>query len=358
MSYTPLLGGAERILIDRAGALEGPVALACPEGELAERARRAGMQVVLIRERRAELRGGFAVRAGAPARLGAQSAEVGQAIARLRPACVVGWSMRGLLVSAAGAVGARSRAPLVFAHNDLAPSPWVARAVRAAASRADRVVALSRAIAEDLDPNARLGVEVIPPGIDLERFRHSPPPSGNPVVVVLGAIIGWKRPDLALEAVALAARELPGLRVRLAGAPLGEAGAELLARLRERADRPDLQGRVTFEGAVSDTPALLSQATCLLHCADREPFGLALAEALACGRGVAAPAAAGPKEIVAPDCGVLYEPGNASAAAAALVETVRRAPELSHPARERAARLYDNRKALRRFRAVIEEVTT
>src|SRR3954449_6145038 len=62
--------------------------------------------------------------------------------------------------------------------------------------------------------------------------------------LVLGAIVPWKRPDLALEIAALAARELPELRLRIAGEPLDAHGEALLARLRERAGRPDLAGRV------------------------------------------------------------------------------------------------------------------
>jgi rRNA-processing protein FCF1 len=54
VSYAAVLGGAERILLDQAAALHGPVAMACPEGELAVRARQNGIQVVTLRPRRAE----------------------------------------------------------------------------------------------------------------------------------------------------------------------------------------------------------------------------------------------------------------------------------------------------------------
>jgi glycosyltransferase involved in cell wall biosynthesis len=57
----------------------------------------------------------------------------------------------------------------------------------------------------------------------------------------------------------------------------------------------------------------------LLHCADREPWGLVLLEALATGRNVVAPAAGGPREIVTPGAGRLYTPGDATAGAAALL---------------------------------------
>lgn len=356
VSYTSLVGGAEQILLDRASALPGPVALACPEGELAQRAREMGHTVIPLRDRRMEMRGRLTDRVGAPVRLAAQSRELRSIAGRLRPRCVVGWSMRGLLASAPASIGDRTRPPLVFAQNDFVPSGGVALAVRLAAARADRVFALSHAIADDLDPHGRLGVEVIHPGVDLDRFSHAPAPSGDPTVLVLGAIVGWKRPDLALEAVALAAAEVPGLRLRLCGAPLGEAGHLLLSRLLERAAKPDLAGRVTIEGAVSDAAAALHDASSLLHCADREPFGMAIAEALACGRPVAAPASGGPLEILSPESGVLYRPGDPCSAADALVATLR-APEMSGAARARAERLFDGRIARSRFRAVIEEVT-
>ncbi len=354
VSYAAVLGGAERILLDQATALEGPVAVACPPGALADAARTGGLAVVTLSEQRAELRGSPRDRLGAPLRLAALRREVREAVVAMRPRCVIGWSMRGVLVAAGALAGMRGGPPLVFCHNDLVPSRGVGMAVRAAASRAHRVVALSNAIAEDLDPTGRLAVEVIHPGVDLGRFTPAPLPDGPPEALVLGAIVGWKRPDLALEVAEMAAERLPGLGVRLAGAPLGEAGEELRRTLERRVATVDF-ARVT--GAVEDVPGALARSTCLLHCADTEPFGVALTEALACGRPVVAPRAGGPLEIVDESCGALYEPGDAAAAAAALVHVIGRAAEMAGPARERAERLFDRRTSRRRFRALVEELT-
>jgi len=354
VSYAAVLGGAERILLDQAAALEGPVALACPEGGLAARAREQDIHVVALHPRRPELRGSIRHRVAAPLRLAAQSREIRRAVTELLPHCVIGWSMRGLL-AAAGALGARGRrTPLVFQHNDLLPSPGVARAVRAAAARAERVVCLSRAVADDL--GAGLPVEVVHPGVDLDRFRPSPLPGGAPEALVLGAIVDWKRPGLALEAASIASKELPDLRIRVAGAPLDPAGHDLARTLARRAAEPDLAGRARLGEAIDASDAL-ARSTCLLHCADAEPFGLAMTEALASGRPVAAPRAGGALEIVDRTCGVLYEPGSAEAAAAALVEVIGRASEMAGPARDRAERLFDRRASQRRFRELVDEVT-
>ena len=104
-------------------------------------------------------------------------------------------------------------------------------------------------------------------------------------------------------------------------------------------------------GAVAEPREALAGAHCLLHCADREPFGLALVEALAAGRPVVAPAAAGPLEIVTPACGRLYAPGSADAGATAL-RAVLAEPELRAGARARALQ-FDGADAARRFAAVV-----
>ena len=114
----------------------------------------------------------------------------------LEPNVVVASGMRTQLAAAALGAG---RPPLVFLHHDLLPGPLVARAVRAAARRADVVVAASECIARDLDPSGTLRTQVINPGVELSRFELSPPPAGPPEVLVLGAVVPWKRPDVALD---------------------------------------------------------------------------------------------------------------------------------------------------------------
>ena len=358
VSYSPALGGAERILLDLAEGLDSPPGLLCPPGPLSEAAAAAGLRVRPLRTRRLELRGSAADRAGAPLRLAAQAREVRGAVRELSPRILVAWSMRGLFVCSAALAGVRPRPRLVFQHNDLLPGPAVGATVRAAARRADRVACLSRAIAEDLDPRGALAgrLEVVHPGVDLQRFTASGPPAeGDPEALLLGAIEPWKRPELALEIVAAATRRLPGLRLTVAGAPLGEAGERLLAGLRGRAERDDLRGRIRFAGGLEDPRPALAQASCLLHCADREPFGVALIKALAGGRPVVAPASAGPLEIVDESCGELYPPGDARAGAEALARVLsdpEHAARMGAAGRDRAEALF----SLERFRELYGEL--
>jgi GT2 family glycosyltransferase/glycosyltransferase involved in cell wall biosynthesis len=350
VSYSGVLGGAERLLLDAACGLEETPTVACPEGALASRAREAGVHVLTLRERPLELRSSPRQTVAAALHLAALGAELRSVVASLRPEVLLAWGMRAAL--AATALG-RRRPPIIFQHNDLLPGPAIGRALRAAARRADLVVALSECAAQELGTD----VKVIHPGVDLERFRPAPLPAGPPQVLVLGAIVGWKRPDMALDVVALAARQRPDLRVRLAGAPIGADGERLLAMLRRRADQPDLAGRVEFSGQ-SDSASALEHAHVLLHCADNEPFGLVLAEALASARPVVAPAACGPLEIVDESCGRLYPPRDSEAAAGALVEAVDRAGELGAAGRARAERVFPLDGFRRRYREAIAGLRT
>lgn len=359
VSYSGLYGGAERLLADYAATLPAAAGLACPPGPLADAAAAGGVPVLPIAARALELRGGLRVRLRAAGDLVAHAAEIRRLARDLEPELVVAWGMRSAMAAMLAGVD------YVFAHNDLAPGPVVRWGVRTAARRARRVITLSAAIAAELPP----GAVVLHPGIDVDAFPAPDQSAGadpaeskagaDPAeVLVLGALVAWKRPDLALEAVARARRRLPGLRLRLVGAPLtGET--DLLERLRTRAAAPDLAGAVELAGPAPDPRPALARAACLLHCAPREPFGLAVLEALAAGRPAVVPAAAGPLEIVDESCGRLYAPGDADAAAHALIDVLSdpaRAATLGRAGRRRARRDFDLATARARFGALVAGV--
>jgi glycosyltransferase involved in cell wall biosynthesis len=359
-SYSPLLGGAERVLIDCATGMDS--AVACPDGPLAAAAREAGLTVLPLSAQPLEFRRGPRDRLAAAPRIAAQARELRGILGRLAPAVVFGWNMRGMLASALAVCSLPHRPILVFGHNDfLPPGPALRGTLRAVSRLSARVLCLSRAIAADFDPDGRLAarVRVIHPGVDLARFTPGVASAGAQALV-LGAIVGWKRPDFALEITALAARDLPDLRLRLAGGPHDGPGRLLLEQLRSRAGRADLRGRVDIDGPLADPSGALRRAGCLLHCADREPFGLALVEALASGVPVIAPDAGGPREIVDSSCGVLYPPGDAAGAAAALRDVLSsptRRAELSAGARARAERLFDRERTRAAYRELVAELT-
>jgi glycosyltransferase involved in cell wall biosynthesis len=210
-------------------------------------------------------------------------------------------------------------------------------------------VATSVAVARDL--RVSHDAVVLHPGVDLRALQPlALPPAQPPHALALGALVPWKRADLALEVAAL----VPELKLTIAGEPL--PGSEAFAEaLRARAWHEDLLGRVFFPGRVEDPREVFTETHLLLHCADAEPFGLALVEAMACGRPVVAAAAAGPMEIVTGGSGRLFAPGDATAAAEAL-RAVLADPGAPAAARARAEAAFDVEASAARFARAVESV--
>jgi glycosyltransferase involved in cell wall biosynthesis len=322
-SYSGVLGGAEQVLVDCVTRLEREVTVACPEGPLAAELRAQHIAHAPLEARPLQL---------TPAHV-AHVAALARDLRQLKPGFLVAWGARAVL--AAPFAGR----PWLAVHHDLLP-PAVRAVTKVATGRADKVAAASRAIAIQFGD-----ATVLHPGVDLARFTPRPPPPGPPHALVLGALVGWKRPDLALDV----AERMPELRLTLAGATLPGDDGSVEAGLRARAAK--LGGRVTI-GPVSDVHEALANAHVLLHCADVEPYGMALVEALAAGRPVVAPAAGGPLEIVAGGAGRLYAPGDADAAAEALRATLADA-QAPAAARRRAEAAFDVTASAARLEALI-----
>jgi GT2 family glycosyltransferase/glycosyltransferase involved in cell wall biosynthesis len=354
ISYSGIFGGAERILIDWASSLHAEGCLACPEGPLAQRARARGLRVFPLRGRRLNLRATARDRLLAPQRLAGHGLEVRSLVRDLDPDLIVAWGMRSAIACVAGT---RRASRIAFQHNDLLPGPIIATLVRAVAARVGAVTVLSHTIADDLDPGRalRARLHVIHPGVDVDDGAGDAGPVQPPELLVLGALVRWKRPDLALEICALARRQAPELRVRFVGAPIDPEDPTMV-RLRRRAGAPDLVGAVEFAGPRDDPQRALARATCLLHCAPREPFGLVVLEALAAGRPAIVPDAGGPREIVDESCGSLYPPGDVAAGARSVLDILadpQRAAAMGSAGRRRARAQFDPARSRASFAAAI-----
>jgi glycosyltransferase involved in cell wall biosynthesis len=162
-------------------------------------------------------------------------------------------------------------------------------------------------------------------GVDLELFapldRRSARaalglPAEGPLVVVVGHLIERKDPLLALEVLALLARDRPGLAAAFVGE--GELRGPLLARAQELG----LAGRVRCAGraAPEELARWYAASDALLLTSRREGRPNVVLEALACGRPVLATAAGGTGELLEGLPGMLAETREPDALARALAE--------------------------------------
>src|SRR3954470_18114424 len=197
-SYSSAAGGSERLLLDMAKGLEEPPLIACPPGWLADQARGLGFTVFQLPARSLHVRRSRRERVAAVARLAAHVRELRRLIRDLQPDVVVAWGMRSAIATANAIRALPEAPPWIFEHVDFLPEGAIARAVRSAAARANRVVCISNAIARDLDPNGAMSyrIEMIHCGIDIARFAPDVGGGANANEgLVLGAIVPWKRPD-------------------------------------------------------------------------------------------------------------------------------------------------------------------
>jgi glycosyltransferase involved in cell wall biosynthesis len=237
-----------------------------------------------------------------------------------------------------------ARAPLVVtAHGqDVANAteyPFTKPFIRRVVGGAAAVVAVSEWLRDRLvaaAPAARGKTEVVNCGVDLDRFPLLARTDGPaPAYVCVGSLIERKNV------------------VRLADA-FARLGEGTLTFVGDGPLRPQLEGRdrVTVTGYLPHdrVPEQLARADVLCQPSLVEPFGQATLEAMACGRSVVATGVGGPPEFVPLDAGVLVDPADEDALAAALRDAA------AFPVPNEAARAAAERHDVRRQAARVERI--
>ncbi len=292
-------------------------------------------------------------RGGAPTKYASLVAKSVAAARRSRPDVVFAHFL--FPAGAAGAAAAiAGRCPLVvMAHGTDVDNLGRIRGVRAATARviarSTAVISNSRWLAGRLTasiPAAAAKIEIADCGIDLEAFA---PAAAGPARERLG----WDGEGPAFLCVG-------SLIERKNVIPLADAFAALgrgrLAFVGDGPLRPQLEGRpgVRVVGRIPqrDVPEWVAACDVLCQPSQIEPFGQAALEGMAMERSVIATTNGGPPEFVPPEAGVLVDPDDESALAAAL-ERAAAMPAPNHAARE-AARLHDVRTEAAKMLAVLE----
>jgi glycosyltransferase involved in cell wall biosynthesis len=220
---------------------------------------------------------------------------VNRAVAEWRPHVIHSNNVKTHLLSRRIRPGA---AKLIWHLHDLVSSRRLARhLLPRMATEVDAFVAVSDAVAKDarevFGPSAP--VTVVHNGIDTSRFA---PAVSDPSVLgrvrpglrvgLIATFARWKGQDVFIDAVA---RLSPDIRSRatfyIVGGPIYRTGGSQwsASELEARIDRAGLRGSMCLTGFVSELPEVYRALDVVVHASKRpEPFGLTIAEAMACGR--------------------------------------------------------------------------
>ncbi|MGA0541403.1 glycosyltransferase [Neotabrizicola sp. VNH66] len=158
-------------------------------------------------------------------------------------------------------------------------------------------------------------LHVVHCGIEPWRFPEPAPLPGGPLhLVAIGRLAEQKGFPLLVEAMALAARDVPGLHLTLVGdGPFRPA-------LERQIARAGLDGQITLAGWKDETGVreALAAAHALVLPSFAEGLPMVVMEAFAAGRPAIATAIAGVPELVTPDTGWLVPAGDPAALAGAI----------------------------------------
>jgi len=187
------------------------------------------------------------------------------------------------------------------------------------------VIAVSESTRRDLVRHGfrKDGISVISEGIELEPIADPSRVAKAPelTVAAFGAIRSMKRTLHQLRAFELAKRDLPGLKLVIAGAPEGRYGRRVARAVARSPYRPDItvSGRVTEEQKLE----LLRSSHAILVTAVKEGWGLTVTEAASQGTPAVVYDVDGLRDSVRSGVTGLVTPATPAALAAGLVTLLR-----------------------------------
>lgn len=212
---------------------------------------------------------------------------------------------------------------------------------RVAAQGVDGFVSTSRLVEERIRRCYARSSEIVPPPIDMEEFHIADRPPEQPYYLLLMRLVGWKRPDIVIDAC----NQL-GLSLVVGGT--GRSHARLA---REAGPNVCFMGQV--DGPLK--ARLLAECQALIL-PSVEDFGITPLEAMASGRPVIALREGGVLDtVIEGETGVFFDEQTPDSLAAVLH---RFNPAAYDPARLRAhARAFDRSNFQHRLRRAIDAVT-
>ncbi len=183
----------------------------------------------------------------------------------------------------------------------------------------------------------------------------------HPIVFAnVGQFIPWKKQTLFLEAASIVAAEKPPVEFWLVGEDVHKRNGAYVDVINKAIANCALSGITKLTGWQSDMQSIWKNIDCLVHTADREPFGRVIIEAMAAGVPIIAVNAGGPGEILTDqETAILVPPNNAEALSKAMIQIAGDAKlrdRLSAAARCRVISQFTSERTASQIEAVYEDV--
>jgi glycosyltransferase involved in cell wall biosynthesis len=344
------LGGAERMLLDMLASLralepEWPLhLLAAEEGPLLKKAEALGVKTTVLRFPAALARLGDAAADGNAGKQTSRFALILRLLRALPSTALYVKKLRrvvrelepdilhtnGFKMHLLGVWAKHSVVPLIWhIHDYLSLRPLMARLLRRYSKRCAVAIANSGSVAADIKKvcGEELKIETIYNGIDVDEFSpvgpaldldalagFAPAPAETVRVGILATLSRWKGHQTFLHALSLVPPTLPIRAYVMSGALYQTKGSQYsLEELKTLAGSLGLQHRVGFTGFLSAPAEAMRALDIIVHASTQpEPFGLVIAEGMACGRAVIASEAGGAAELIEAEVNALgHPPGDA-----------------------------------------------
>jgi len=229
----------------------------------------------------------------------------------------------------------------------------LSRLHRRTLSRATKVIAVSRAVAKQLNEQQIVPakkIAIIPNGIDVDRFVNACDkfdradllkaknlPGDCLLVASIGELRRLKRHDDLIRAAAIVQRRMDNAHFVIAGIDTSPSGdnrkilTDLVNELR-------LSSRVHLLGWLDDAEQLLCATDVFVSASETESFGLSIAEAMASGTPVVATRTEGAQEVVTDQqTGLLVPIGDVEQLATCIIQLLMNAETRKRMAQQAAA---------------------
>jgi glycosyltransferase involved in cell wall biosynthesis len=261
-------------------------------------------------------------------------------------------------------------------HDYVRQRPIMSRLLRRCSNQCAAAIVNSRSVAADLRALCpHLPVVPIYNAVDLDRFAPtgrkldldgvaglSPAAQGTVKVGLVATFARWKGHKIFLEALSRLPADLP-VRGYIIGGPIYQTSGSQwsLQELLQEVNRLRLGGKVGFTGFLGDTAVAMRSLDIVVHAStEPEPFGMVIAEGMACGRAVIACQAGGASELFIPGENALaHAPGDAAGLAAQILRLASNEglrSQLGKAGRATAERLYNRKRLAQELLGVYRDV--